>query len=155
MKPTFELDHDDTIIRCRRPAVEEVKVRRQEALKTGNLRDMAVCVWLDLALRFVEPGQMACGGLFDTSLMLIGSGNARFFSTEGLRVQMMARNRCHWNDPDATGFALARGMWRRHSWKMDGARIVETTTGTNEQYYDVLLDDTTRGEFAAFCGSCP
>jgi hypothetical protein len=45
-----------------------------------------------------------------------------------------------WNDPDATGFALARGMWRRHGWKMDGDRIIETTAGVQEEY-GILFDD--------------
>jgi hypothetical protein len=155
MTPTFHLWNDVEIIRCGQPTVEELEVGRLTALKTESPRDVMIFMWLDVVRRFVSPGQMACGTLLDHSLLLVAKGDSRFFPTEGRRVKKMARHRCHWNDPDATGFALARGMWRRHSWKMDGQRIVETTTGTNEQYYGVLLDDTTRAEFAAFWGSCP
>lgn len=57
-------------------------------------------------------------------------------------------NRCHSNtarlwldgevDTVATGFALNDGMWRPHSWGLDGTTVVETTV-PREGYWGITL----------------
>ena len=63
----------------------------------------------------------------------------RLFPGEGAELRFMAPSQCHrnaaklWYDSEsviriASGYALSEdGIWRQHSWGIDGERIVETT----------------------------
>jgi hypothetical protein len=70
------------------------------------------------------------------------------------------RSRCHTNvalrhldnrrtgseEGIVTGFALSRGVWRRHSWLVAGRALVETTV-VGERYFGAALDDREAARF--------
>jgi hypothetical protein len=69
-------------------------------------------------------------------------------------------NRCHENSAAlwlkspgayrfATGWALARDVWRRHSWVLDAAGWLFETTLPQEAYFGVVLDLDQAGWFAS------
>jgi hypothetical protein len=80
-------------------------------------------------------------------------------AADGLTERPGESNRCHTNcaaaweaEPDRyriqTGFALSRGVWRRHTWLIDGGgRVVETTV-PQELYFGAILDAEQARSFA-------
>ena len=60
-------------------------------------------------------------------------------------------NRCHTNAARlwlrdkkghisiCSGYALARDLWRQHSWGFDGTKIIETTQSKSERYFGIQI----------------
>jgi len=85
------------------------------------------------------------------------------FDGRGARLELMRVSRCHSNaaqlwgtDPEryrlATGWALSGdGIWRQHSWALEGDRIVETTE-RRKLYHGFRLTDAEEERF--FTSNC-
>jgi hypothetical protein len=77
----------------------------------------------------------------------------RLFPARGWRRQFVMENQCHtnaaflWDDSEgrtkvASGYACCdRGLWRQHSWGVEGGRIVETTSARAVLYFGFELTD--------------
>jgi hypothetical protein len=76
----------------------------------------------------------------------------------------MAPSACHWNVSYlwlhvagrpfsiGTGYALSEdGLWRQHSWAMDGDKIVETTV-PRHTYFGIVLNPAEADRFASANG---
>jgi hypothetical protein len=82
----------------------------------------------------------------------------RLFRTKRLRMNLGRDSRCHWNVAAlytaksniqiCYGYGLSPdGLWRQHSWALDGRVIVETTE-RRVLYFGYVLNDT---EAARYC----
>lgn len=99
-----------------------------------------------------------------TNRMLIEQGQAFNPDVTGVRMMPSMPNHCHdnciawwrWDRSSRLvhGYALSEdGLWRNHSWMLDGKdRIVETTV-EREKYYGCIMDDALASAFAWVAGA--
>jgi hypothetical protein len=84
------------------------------------------------------------------------SDRSKLYFAAHLRMKAGLPSQCHFNTcrnhedygyKICTGYALTRdGMWRQHSWGLDGRNIIETTT-RRILYYGFEMTDTETKEF--------
>ncbi len=105
----------------------------------------------ELGKRLLElGGAVVCYRPYEPLLALILERGGPF-PGEGSEVRVMNRSQCHTNSATlwyesrgevtiVSGYALsADGIWRQHSWGLDGGRVIETTC-ERKLYYGVELD---------------